>query len=172
MTWWERLATLLERTRHRRRLFGAALLGLALAVPSCAPVGGRHDDDTDEASDTASDETGGSGRSDARGLSSNVTAAASRFVRDVGTKYAENADEFARRIESGEWSDWESVIDEWSKANARDREDAWRENMRQPLFDAMGGTSGAIDETTRRNTAAAARAAAKGFRAALKGGGK
>lgn len=152
-----------------REFWGMALVCVLLAVASCAPVGGRRDspDETSDSTDASSDSDRGSG-----GLSSNVTAAASRFVRDVGTKYAENADEFSRRIESGEWTDWESVIDEWSKANARDREDAWRENMRQPLFDAMGGTSGAIDETTRRSTAAAARAAAKGFRAALKGGGK
>jgi len=154
-----------------REFWAMTLVCVLLAAASCAPVGGRRDDSPGETSD-ATDASGDSDRGPG-GLPSNVTAAASRFVRDVGTKYAENADEFARRIESGEWSDWESVIDEWSKANARDREDAWRENMRQPLFDAMGGsTSGAIDETTRRNTAAAARAAAKGFRGALKGGGK
>lgn len=144
-------------------IYGAVFV---LAVASCAPVGGRHSGDTDEASN---------GEPAAPGdQSSNAPArsAATRFVERLATDYAENADEFARRIESGEWSDWESVIDEWSKANARDREAAWRDTMRQPLFDAMGGTSGAIDESTRRNTAAAARGAAAGFRAALKGGRK
>lgn len=162
MTWWDRFVIWFERLRHRRKLL-AVFACLSLAVSACAPVGGRSAIDADDAESNTDDAIGPGG--DSAFPSPNV--AARQFIRRFAQGYAENAEQFAQKIEAGQFNSWDDCIDEWSKANAFDRETAWRDLMQRPLFDAMGGASGPMSDGTRSATARAARDAAAGFRAAL-----